>query len=162
MSDDLISASCPVCSKPVYASEGYYSHTGAHASCSRPIDTKPFDISSLDIGLKGTSKAIAKAKAPRKPIGEGSTSRKLIAMIEKEAKAFFCTDNIRHVQLYLPSPVWRQKRFDVVLVEGSLQSDGLTIFFRSWSGVTALVKGKSLEFEGEGGCSYYLKTKNPA
>lgn len=146
MDRHVVNKHCPICEKVVYADEGYYSINMAHYDCQFPAGQK-----SVQETLDAIDEKLSKLgiKATRKPIGQGVSSQKLIRILEESAKSHFETGSISDIQLYLPSPVWRQYRFDVMRVEGSMMVDGRKITFGSWSSVSDLVKYRRVKFESD-------------
>lgn len=63
----LITESCPYCKHPVYADEGYYSTSGAHANC---YDKLPKERKSFAAQKKETLSAVAQAELAQKIAGQ--------------------------------------------------------------------------------------------
>lgn len=148
----VVNDSCPVCQSPVYAEEGYYSINMAHYSCQFPEGRK---VVSWNLS---TNVVNAKPKKTRAALGDGYKSRKLKKIITASAVEQFKTLYINDLTLYLPSPVWRQFRFDVARVEGSFNMNGNLCTFSSYICVSELIKFKRLTFISVSPCMYYLTT----
>lgn len=146
---DIANESCPICKNVVYADEGYYSITMAHYDCAFPGGYRE----PLDEFAEAAKKADAafdalglKRKRVQAPIGTGGPTKKLIQLIEVSAREHFETDDVTDVRIYLPPPVWRQFRFDVMRVEGSFMLCGIRHSLGSWASVTDLIKYRRVKF----------------
>lgn len=143
----LVKAVCEVCGRPVFADEGYHTLSLDHYACEtaekRAFEQTRERIDGLMTDLTGRSK-------PRVRVGEGKPTAKLVALIEASAREQFGEGAIADVKVFLPPPVWRQYRFDVQRVEGSLKINGILIEFGSWAAVTELIKYRRLKFDGAG------------
>lgn len=146
----LIAEACPVCSKPVYADEGYYSIDGSHWDC----HTK--GRAQLDAAIKKGDAALARLGfKSRKKRGEGEATLCVKGMIVQALRDFFGSDDEFDVVLYLNPLVWNQYRFDVQRFQGSAKVNGrLKCAFGSWAGVSHLAKYKRLNLVCHGAHDY--------
>lgn len=138
---------CSICLKHLNYADGCYSLTHAHYDCQFPPETRYVDetlaqtTAKLDAALAnlGFKPKIRRAKA-----GTGASALKLIALITASAKEQFDTENVTDVQLSIAPPVWRQARFDVMRVEGSMTIDGRKIPLGSWYPIKTLIQYKKV------------------
>lgn len=147
-----MSEPCSICSKAVIDGDAVYSITGNHYDCEFPNGQKSplhhFKAAEqrLDAALSSFG---FKPKRQQARLGEGLPSKKLKALIVESAKLQFGSSDVGEVRLFLPPPVWRQYRFDVVRVEGSVMIDGDSLSFHAWNSVGDLVKYRQLRFNDE-------------
>lgn len=141
----LVTDRCKICGKPVYADEGYNTVSQNHYDCERR-ERQAFEQSVRRID--GLMAELTGRSRPRVHVGDGKPTAKLVALIEESAREQFGEDSISDVKVYLPPPVWRQYRFDVMRVEGSMKIDGISTGFGSWVTVTELNKYRRLQFDG--------------
>lgn len=148
----LLAQTCSICGKHLDYADGCYTVTHSHYACAYPNGYKSFaqqfkeNSEKMDacMGALGI-----KPKRRQAKIGEGSPTKRLKEIIEVSAKEHFGTEAITDINVYLPPPVWRQHRFDVRRVEGSMRVDGRTVTFGSWSGVTELVKYRRVTWDDD-------------
>lgn len=88
-----------------------------------------------------------KPKRHQAPIGEGGPTEKLREIIRASALEHYQAKEVAEIMIHLPPPVWRQHRFDVMRVEGSMRVDGDLVTFGSWYTVTQLIKFTRLKFD---------------
>ncbi|MHB0927753.1 MAG: hypothetical protein ACYC3W_02360 [Candidatus Nanopelagicales bacterium] len=143
----LVTASCKLCGRPVYADEGYHAVSQNHYDCEHR-ERQAFEQSVKR--LDGLMAEMTGRSKPRMRVGEGKPTAKLVTLIEASAREQFGEGAISDVKVFLPPPVWRQYRFDVMRVEGSLKINGIPIGFGSWAAVTELIKYRRLKFDGVG------------
>lgn len=143
---------CSICNKHLDYADGCYTITHTHWDCQYPNGYKSplerfeesaasMDKAMSDFGIK------PKRKCTR--LGTGGPTKKLISIIEISAKEQFETDNVRDIEIYLAPPVWRQSRFDVMSIEGSITINERKIVFGAWEKVTELIKYKRVKFDDD-------------
>ena len=103
--------------------------------------TKKLDAAPVSSGFK--------PKRQKSSIGEGAPTKKLMEIIEVSAKEYFGAESVTDIHILLPPPVWRQARFDVMRVEGSMKVDVRSISFGSWISVSELIKYRQLKWDGD-------------
>jgi len=143
---------CSICSKHLNYSEGCYTVTHAHYSCAFPTGYKS-PVQNFEEAASKMDAAMAnlgfKRKRQQAKIGEGGPTRKLKEIIEVSAKEHFEADTVSEISIFLPPPVWRQHRFDVMRVEGSMLVDGRKIMFGSWASVSQLNQYRRVKFDND-------------
>jgi hypothetical protein len=134
---------CSICCKHLDYADGCYTVNHSHYNCAFPTGYKTPEQTFKDAEQR-MDQALAtfgfRPKRKQARIGEGGPTKKLKIIIEDSAKEHFGAEDVTDINLYLPPPVWRQHRFDVQRVEGSMLVDGRRIMFGSWVGVSKLVK----------------------
>ena len=145
----IAAQTCSVCHRHLDYAQGYYSTLHAHADCvhpdGRPSLQHPYAKASATIDRGFAEKGLGGQRRSA-PLGSGGPTRQLREIIQDSARDQFATEDVDDVQIWLPAPVWRQHRFDVMRVEGSLRVDGHAYPFGSWDSVTDLVRYRRLTF----------------
>lgn len=142
---------CSICRKPVLPGEARYTITENHYDCEFPNGVKVGSrADSFDEMDRKVDEVFAMLGQKRKRIqaalGTGGPTRKLVEIILASAKEHFETDDVVEVKIYLPPPVWRQVRFDVQRLEGSMLVCGKLVLFASWCTVSELIRFKRVTF----------------
>jgi hypothetical protein len=143
---------CSICSKHLDYSEGYYTHTHAHTACQSPggHQAAGADFEAAKARIEQSLTALGfKPKRQQARLGQGGPTKKLIAIIEASAKEHFDTEDVRDVVVHLAPPVWRQTKFDVRRIDGSMLVNGRRIMFGSWDNVGELVKHRKVLFDND-------------
>lgn len=147
-----LAQTCSICGKHLDYADGCYTVTHSHYDCAfpkgykSPLQQFEEDAAKMDeaMGALGIKRKRQQAK-----IGHGGPTKKLIEIIETSAKEHFGAEVVTDINVYLPPPVWRQHRFDVQRVEGSMRVDGRSISFGSWAGVSELIKYRRLKWNND-------------
>lgn len=148
----LVTEACPLCGKPVYADEGYYSIDGSHWEC----HSKTIAEFNVDVEIIHKSSASKVIKQRRKR-GEGAAAICVKHMIIQAIKDYYELEEVDSVTLYLNPPVWNQYRFDVQRFQGSALVDGkIKCVFGSWAGITELSKYSRLTLTPDGDHTFDL------
>lgn len=143
---------CSICLKHLDYTDGCYSLTHAHYDCQFPPGAPSVDealtqaTEKLDAALSSVG---FKPKRRRAKDGTGASALKLIALITASAKAHFETENVTDVQLSIAPPVWRQAKFDVMRIEGSMVVDNRTIQLGSSYPIKTLNQYDKVLFEDD-------------
>jgi hypothetical protein len=134
---------CSICLQHLDYAEGCYTVDHSHYNCAFPTGYKT-PAQTVKNAEQRIDKALAtfglKPKRTQARMGEGGPTKKLKSIIEESAKEHFGAEDVSDIEIYLPPPVWRQYRFDVQRVEGSMLVDGRRIAFGSWASVSELVQ----------------------
>lgn len=145
----IAAQTCSVCHRHLDYAQGYYSTLHAHADCVHP-DGRPPIRQAYEESATQIDRGFAEMGLGRQrhsvPLGSGGPTRKLQEIIRDSARDQFATEDVDDVQVWLPAPVWRQHRFDVMRVEGSMRIDGHTRPFGSWASVTELIRYRRVTF----------------
>lgn len=143
---------CSICGKHLNYADGCYTISHAHYDCAFPTGYKSPE-QKFEEDAKKVYEAFGalgfKPKRQQAKIGEGGPTKKLKTIIEVSAKEHFGADSVTDIQVFLPSPVWRQTRFDVMRVQGSMKIDGRSISFGSWASVSELIKYRRLKWDND-------------
>lgn len=143
---------CSVCGGHLDYSEGYYTVSHAHWICVYPDGYASADqqLAAMKAKVENAVAALGiKPKRHQASIGQGGPTNKLKIIVADSAKEHFGTDDVTEVNIYLPPPVWRQHRFDVMRVEGSMSVNGRKVCFGSWVSVSELIKYRKVKFDND-------------
>ena len=147
-----LNQTCSVCKLHLNYADGCYTVTHAHYDCAFPKGYKSVE-QQFEEHAKKMDEAMGalgfKPKRQQARIGEGGPTKKLREIIEHSAKEHFGGNSVTEIHIYLPPPVWRQTRFDVMRVEGSMKVDGRSISFGSWFSVSELIKYRQLKWDND-------------
>jgi hypothetical protein len=141
---------CTICSKVVIPGEAIYGVTRNHYDCEWPNgqSSPKRDYEDATAKMDAALKRLGfKAKRHQAAIGEGGPTEKLREIIRASALEHYKAKEVAEIKIHLPPPVWRQHRFDVMRVEGSMRVDGDLVTFGSWYTVTQLIKFTRLKFD---------------
>ena len=145
----IAAQTCSVCHRHLDYAQGYYSTLHAHAECAhrngRPSLRQAYAEASARINHDFAEMGLGHRRRSA-PLGSGGPTRALREIIRDSARDQFATEDVDDVQIWLPAPVWRQHRFDVMRVEGSVRIDGHTRPFGSWASVTELTRYRRVTF----------------
>ena len=143
---------CSICGKHLDYADGCYTVTHSHYDCAFPKGYKS-PAQQFEEDAEKIDKALSALGFKRKPqrtkIGQGAPTKKLKEIIEVSAKEHFGAESVTDIKIYLPSPVWRQYRFDVKRVDGDMRVDGRTISFGSWASVSELIKYHRVKWDND-------------
>lgn len=147
-----LNQTCSVCKLHLNYADGCYTVTHAHYDCAFPrgykSPTQQFEehAAKMDDALGALG---FKRKRQQARIGEGGPTKKLKEIIEISAKEHFGAEVVNEVNVHLAPPVWRQARFDVQRLEGTMRVDGRSVAFGSWANVSELIKYRRVTWDND-------------